>query len=135
MSHHKKKRKMEDKESTLEFVFMPNMNDSTTEEKIESIIRELQKDKIVMLEGKLSETEKSILIQNAMQKFNFHFKGLEMETIDITPPGTFKSLKQGLLNWIFKGKFGFTIIGPASIVKKIKKDPNSLMILASKSNS
>ena len=34
-----------------------------------------------------------------------------------------------MIKWVLGNKQGLTVIGPASVVKKIKKDPNKIELL------
>ena len=60
-----------------------------------------------------------------------NFKGIELAVIsDKEEKGFFNQFRTGLINIISKGDLGaVTIIGPASIVKEIKKNPKKIELL------
>ncbi len=127
-SKHKRKKEGKMKGIALEFLPSHVFKNLSLEKKIEFILNRVKENKIIILEGKLSDEEKKELIKAAMEHFNFKFKGIEMETIDFMPKTFFEKIKKGIVDFLSGGRSGFTIIGPASIVKSIKKDPNELLL-------
>ena len=47
----------------------------------------------------------------------------------------FKNVKTNFVNLMLGDRSGFTVIGPATIVKEIKKDPNKIQLLTNDSNN
>ncbi|MEM4500278.1 MAG: DUF2073 domain-containing protein [Candidatus Woesearchaeota archaeon] len=113
---------------TLEFIPYSTLKRLSKEERLKKIIEKLKNEKILLIEGKLDNEEKKELIVQAMQSFNFKFKGIEIETIDYSPENFADKIKYSFVNLFFKNKMGLTIIGPASVIREIKKDINNLQI-------
>ncbi len=68
-----------------------------------------------------------------MEEINRDFKGIELATIepgDSTDENTGR-FRKIIANIILGDRQGMTIIGPASIVKEIKKDPSKIELLTS----
>jgi len=97
--------------------------------RIRKLLNIAKEDKIVLLQGRLKKEEETELIKVTMEEINKDFKGIELSVI--YPNGGEKSpwftkAKENLINNILGDRTGLTIIGPASIVKSIKKDPKKI---------
>ena len=87
--------------------------------------------KIVLLQGRLKREEEAELIKTTMEEINKDFKGIELAVIypkTRSSAMVFEKLKQNLANMLLGDQQGLTIIGPASIVKEIKKDPDKIQL-------
>jgi hypothetical protein len=89
--------------------------------------------KIVLLQGRLSKEEEAELIKTTMEEIDKKFKGIELAVINPsqTAQDGLQKLKYDLLGMFLGESQGLTIIGPSSIVKSIKKDPNKIELLTS----
>lgn len=96
--------------------------------KIRKLLNIAKQNKIVLLQGRLRKDEETELIKVTMEEINKEFKGIEMVVISPTKTKLegFAKFRYGLLNVLLGDRNGFTVIGPASIVKKIRKDPNKI---------
>jgi hypothetical protein len=62
------------------------------------------------------------------------FKGIEfasLDTVDLKNMNLFYKLKFKFANFLLGNRLGFTIVGPASYVKEVKKDPKKMRLLMS----
>ena len=85
---------------------------------------------IVVLDARLKAEEEASLIKYTMGMINNKFKGIEIATInpsDKTLQG-FDKFRVNLASMIMGREQGLTVIGPASIIKEIKKDPNKIQL-------
>lgn len=101
--------------------------------RIRKLLNIAKQDKIVLLQGRLKKEEETELIKVTMEEINKEFKGIELAVIN---PATasltgFQKFKNDLLGAVLGDRQGLTIIGPASVVKAIKKDPNKIELLTS----
>jgi len=66
-----------------------------------------------------------------MELINKDFKGVEIASIDYTPKDSpfFERIKKDFANFLLRIKPGLTIIGPATLVKEIRKDPSKIELL------
>ena len=99
--------------------------------KIRKLLTIAKQNKIVLLQGTLRREEEAELIKVTMEEINKDFKGIELAVID--PSGRSGvgagKLRQGLANLLLGNRQGLTVIGPATIVKEIKKDPTKIELL------
>ena len=99
--------------------------------RIRKILNTVKKDKIVLLQGRLKEEEESELIKTTMEEINKDFKGIELAVIQptLSELNPIDKAKQAIADVLLGDRQGLTIIGPATIVKEIKKDPHKISLL------
>jgi len=116
---------------TLQFVPYSELSGLSSVGRIRMLLNIAKENKIVLLQGRLKKEEEAELIQATMEEINKEFKGIELAVIDpnISKSGGFTGLKESLVNGLLGNRSGMTIIGPASIVKDIKKDPRKIELL------
>ena len=91
-----------------------------------------KENKIVLLQGRLTKEEEAELIKTTMEEINKDFKGIELAVIEPGKEEKTKALdviRGGIANVLLGDRQGLTIIGPASVVKEIKKDPKKIELL------
>ena len=93
-------------------------------QRIKRILKSVKDNKIVLLEGRLTKTEETDLIRKTMEEIDKKFKGIELATIENAKEKN--PVKKAMINMFLKDRTGMTIIGPATIVKEIKKDPDKI---------
>jgi len=85
---------------------------------------------ILILQGKLKADEESRLIEDTMAMIGHvkNFKGIELAVIsDNNKVGPFARMKDRMANALAGGDLGaVTIIGPATVVKEIKRNPKKI---------
>ena len=113
---------------TLQFVPYNDIVSLGSARRVKKLIDIVKENKIVLLEGRLKKEEETDLIEIAMEPINNRFKGIELAVIDPkkAAAGFFGGMKSGMLNIVLGDRQGFTIIGPATIIKEIKKNPNKI---------
>lgn len=100
--------------------------------RIRKILNVAKDEKIVLIQGRLKKEEEAELIKTTMEEIDRNFKGIELAVIypneekDIGVIGTFKNT---IINKLLGDRQGLTIVGPANIVKQIKKDPKKIELL------
>jgi len=102
--------------------------------RIRKLLNIAKDNKIVLLQGRLKKEEEVELIKTTMEEINKDFKGIELAVINPTGSrtvGGITKLKNNLIGAILGDRQGLTIIGPASIIKSIKKDPNKIQLMLS----
>ena len=115
---------------TLQFVPHHELKDLSTSSKIKKILDLVKEDKIVLVEGQLNPNEETALIEKTMENVNRYFKGIELCTIQSGDRGDlFSKLRSTFVNMLVGNKSGLTIVGPAAIVREIKRDPNKVQLL------
>lgn len=99
--------------------------------RINKILRIVKDNNILLLEGRLKKEEEAELIKCTMEEIDDNFKGIEIGVIYPTDENKdiFGKLKTNVVNILLGDRRGFTILGPATIVKEIKQDPNKIQLL------
>ena len=65
-----------------------------------------------------------------MQAITKNFKGIEIASINYEFKGDFfEKLKKDIAHYLLRKRSGLTIVGPATIVKEIRKDPSKIELL------
>jgi len=113
---------------TLHFIPYSEIEDLGSARRVKKILDAVKENKIVLLEGRLKKEEETDLIAITMEEITAKFKGIEIATIDPEKKDVTlgKKIKHGFTNMLLGDRKGFTIIGPAAVVKKIKQDPDKI---------
>ncbi len=119
---------------TLQFVPYSEIEKLDAEERVAKIIDLVKEDKIVLMQGRLHPEEEALLIERTMSQIEEAFKGIELCTIypeekDLPVFGRFK---KEMIKRIIGNRDGVTIVGPASVVKEIKRDLNNIQLFMRK---
>ena len=116
---------------TLQFVPYASIESLSSLGRIKKLLKMAKENKIVLLEGRLKKEEEAELIKTTMEEINEEFKGIEIAVIypEAGQTAFLKKSKSHFINILLGDRQGITIIGPASIVKEIKKDPNKIQLL------
>lgn len=117
---------------TIEFIPYSKIESLDSHEKIDLIINTVKKDKIVLVQGRLKKEEETELITRTMEEINPKFSGIEPATIipEVNKGDSFfKYIKERIINALLSDRQAFTLIGPANIVREIKRDPDRLELL------
>src|SRR3989344_3484986 len=116
---------------TLQFVPYNELNRLTPLGRIKKILDIVKENKIVLVEGRLKPSEEAELIQRTMEEVNREFKGIELCTIypENKNDDAINKLKATMIDLLIGNRRGLTVIGPATIVKEIKRDPNKIQLL------
>jgi hypothetical protein len=124
------KRGVYEKMVTLQLVPYSEIEPLTSVGKIRKLLNIAKENKIVLLQGRLKKEEEAELIQATMEEIDGAFKGIELAVIN---PGAgegslnaFQKLRTNVVNSLLGDRQGLTVIGPATVVRKIKKDPNKI---------
>lgn len=115
---------------TLQFVPYTEIEALESSERIKKLLKLAKKDKIILMEGRLTAEEEAALIQKTMESISKKFKGIELAVLypDESSDEIVTRLKAKLVNMLQGNRAGLTIIGPASVVKEIKQDPNKIQL-------
>lgn len=112
---------------TLQYIPYSEIGKLDPEAKIRRILRSVKEDKIILIDGVLDSLEESKLIERTMEEIDKKFKGIEIASIT---PNNNKELgekiKNEVIRFIFGKRNGITVVGPATIIKEIKRNPNKI---------
>lgn len=110
---------------TLQVVPYSEIDGLSSIGKIRKLLNIAKENKIVLLQGKLKKEEEKELIKTTMEEINKDFKGIELATLDGNDEKK-SGFKKILADLLLGDRQGMTIIGPATVVKEIKKDPSKI---------
>jgi hypothetical protein len=113
---------------TLQLVPYSQIESLTSIGRIRKLLNIAKQDKIVLLQGRLRKDEETELIKATMEEINEQFKGIELAVIN-PQSGDLRGMQRfrnNLAGMLLGNRQGMTVIGPASIVKQIKKDPDKI---------
>ncbi|MBS3146038.1 DUF2073 domain-containing protein [Candidatus Woesearchaeota archaeon] len=115
---------------TLQFIPYNDIQYLTPERRINKLINVVKENKIVLMQGRLVPEEESTLIERTMEQINrSNFKGIEICTIyPESDSNVVEKLKSKIANLLLGNREGLTIIGPATVVKEIKKHPDKIQL-------
>ncbi len=116
---------------TLQFIPYEQIENLSSAKRIQRILNIVKQDKIVLLQGRLKKEEEKDLIEITMEEISDKFKGIELSVIypeQKKEDSFLNKMKHGFMGIVLGDRQGFTIIGPASVVKEIKKDPKNIML-------
>ncbi|MEN9625798.1 MAG: hypothetical protein RL557_126 [archaeon] len=117
---------------TLHFIPHSEIAKLETVDRIKKLLKIILDNKVIVLQGKLRAEEESRLIEDTMIMIGNikGFKGVELAVIAGDEDATlFEKFRFGLAKFISGAQNAITIIGPASIVKEMKKDPTKLEVM------
>ena len=113
---------------TLQLIPYSQIEGLTSVGRIRKLLNIAKQDKIVLLQGRLRKDEETELIKATMEEINAQFKGIELAVIN-PQSGNLRGMqrfREGFASMLLGNRQGMTVIGPASIVKQIKKDPDKI---------
>lgn len=116
---------------TLQFVPYGDIEDLNSQQRINKLLNIVKQDKIVLMQGRLRPEEETLLIQQTMEKIQDNFKGVEICTIfpEEKDLQFLRRFKKEMIKVLVGNRDGITIVGPASIIKEIKRDINNIQLL------
>ena len=118
---------------TLQFIPYSEIANLDTVERIKKLLKIVLDNKVVILQGKLNPDEETRLIEDTMIMIGNikGFKGVELAVISQGSESKtlFQKLKFGIAKALVGQQDALTIIGPATIVKEMKKDPKKLEVM------
>ncbi|MFC1753916.1 DUF2073 domain-containing protein [Thermoproteota archaeon] len=121
---------------TLQFIPYAEIENLSSLGRIRKILNAAKENNIVLLEGRLKKEEETELIKTTMEEINDEFKGIELAVIypESKNLDFMKKIKSQFVNLLLGNRQGLTIVGPASVVKEIKKDPNKIQLFTTEAN-
>ena len=125
----------------MDFISSGKLNGKAGNKRIDYILGKVRDGSILVMDGVMKPEEEMNLIKETMRRVDDGFPGIEVCSLKKELKGlklVFDRLsdeKERLWNWISRKeeselKTGITLIGPAKLIKKIKKNPDSFSVLA-----
>ncbi len=113
---------------TFQFIPYSDIENLGSAKRVNKLLNIVKEDKIVIMEGRLKKEEEADLIEITMEEITPKFKGIELSVIypDKDKQSAVQRMKGVVANVLLGDRSGLTIIGPASIVKKIERNPDKI---------
>ena len=115
---------------SLQFLPYSEIRNLNGTERIKKILKIVLGNNILILQGRLKPEEETRLIGDTMAMIGHvkDFKGIELAVISGNgDEGFFGRIRQNIVKTLVKGDItSMTVIGPATIVKEIKKNPKKI---------
>lgn len=126
--------KKSDDKGGLTIHFMPYSEISHLDSlgRIKKIMGLILEGKIIILQGRLKPEEESRLIENTMTLIGNikGFQGVEISTLSgEAEKSAFDRVRHNIARILVGEQDAITLIGPASVVKDIKKDPKKIELM------
>ena len=118
---------------TLQLVPYAEIEPLTSVGRIRKLLNIAKQNKIVLLQGRLKKEEETELIQATMEEIDDAFKGIELAVINPSAETLtgFQKIRSNVVTTLLGDRQGLTVIGPATVVRKIKKNPNKIELFTS----
>ena len=118
---------------SLQVIPFTEFKDLSISDRVKKILNITLGNKICILHGRLRPEEEARLIEDTMAMVDHvkDFKGIELAVIEpnMKELTLFSRFKQNLAKQLAGDSSALTVIGPASIVKEIRKDPKKIELL------
>ncbi len=116
---------------TFQFIPYHEIEELGSARRVKRLLDFVKENKIIVLQGRLKKEEEADLIAITMEEVNGDFKGIELAVInpEAKDMAGIKKIKNNFFNMLLGDRQGLTVIGPATIVKEIKRDPNKIELL------
>lgn len=121
---------------SMRFLPYSEIRGLNSDERIKKILDICLKNNIIILQGRLRPDEESRLIGDTMAMIGHvkDFKGIELAVVsENNEKGFWEKMRKRMIGVLSGGDLGaVTIIGPATIVKEIKRDPKKIELMLNK---
>jgi hypothetical protein len=118
---------------SIQFLPYTEIRELDSDERIRKILGIILSNNILILQGRLTANEEARLIGDTMAMIGHikDFRGIELAVISGNgKEGFFGKMTKGIANALAGGDFSaITIIGPATIVKEMKRNPKKIELL------
>jgi len=128
-------KKKDNRMKGLSLYVMPfsEIQELTIAQRVKKILNLVLGNKIVILHGRLRAEEEARLIEDTMALVDHvkDFRGIELAVIEADMRGKplLHKMKHGIAKRLVGDNSALTVIGPATVVKEIKRDPKKLEVM------
>jgi len=113
---------------TIQFIPRIEFQNLSSPKRISKILKLVHENKMVLLEGRLESHEEAELIRKTMEGLSEKFHGIELAVLDYNKDGVSDKVRSFFAKLLLGARMGITLIGPANIVKEIKRDPEKMQV-------
>lgn len=113
----------------LEFIPYETLRNMSLEKQVSFIIKKAKEDKILVFDSRLTPEEEAKLISETMKHISRSFSGIEICSLTSDAEDLIGKAKNAIFRVLTGKDRGTSIIGPAKIIKQIKRNPKSISML------
>ena len=129
--------KIQLKKLTLQFIPYSEIENLDSSERIKKLLKVVLTNRIVLLQGRLKSEEEVRLIEDTMAIIGHvkNFKGIELAVLspkNETDTPWVSIVRSKIAKFLIGERESITVIGPASVVREIKRDPSKIELLLQK---
>ncbi len=118
------------KNINIEFIPFETLREMSLSKQVKYIIKKAKENKILVFDSKLTPEEEAKLISETMKHISKNFSGIEICSLYTDKEtGIIDKIKDTIFMVLTGKSRGTSIIGPAKVIKEIKRDPESISIL------
>jgi len=124
--------KKDDKDLTIHFMPYSEIAKEESLARVKKLMGLILENKIIILQGRLRPEEESKLIETTMTLIGNikGFQGVEISTLSGQEDQTvFDKIRHNIARILVGEQDAITLIGPASFVKEIKRDPKKIELM------
>ena len=128
----KKEARHDSRDLTIHFMPYSEISREDSIGRIKKIIGLILENKIIILQGRLKPEEETKLIENTMTLIGNikGFQGVEISTLSgDREQSLFNKIRHNIARVLVGEQDSITLIGPASVVKEMKKDPKKIELM------
>jgi len=117
---------------TIQFMPYNEIDSLKSGERIKKLLKIVLENKIIVLQGKLKPEEEARLIEDTMAMIGHikGFKGVELAVLSPKTKGSiFSGVKSGVARFLVGDRESITLIGPATLVREMRKDPSKIELM------
>ena len=118
---------------TLQFIPYSEIAYLSSYKRVKQLVGLAVQNKILLIQGMLGAAEQTDLIEETMKRIKgkSKFKGIEIASFTPKAKGlpVFQAFKEGIARALVGNRDQLTVIGPATLVREIKKDPTKIELL------
>ncbi len=116
---------------TIQFMPHSEIADLDSKARVKKLLNVVMKNKVILLQGKLNPEEEANLIAETMTSIGRGgFKGIELSSLNtLDKLSSFARIRYKIAGFFAGRSDDLTIIGPASLIKEIKKDPRKIELM------
>ncbi len=120
---------------TIQFMPFAEIDKLSSSQRIRKLLEVILKNKIIVIQGRLRSEEETRLIEDTMVMVDKvkGFRGIELAVISPTyeTRSIWDNMKRNIASALVGQTDSLTIIGPASVIKEMKRDPRKLEMMIS----
>lgn len=120
---------------TIQFMPFAEIDKLSSSERIRKLLEIILKNKIIVVQGRLRSEEETRLIEDTMVMVDKvkGFRGIELAVISPSyeTRSIWDNMKRNIASALVGQTDSLTIIGPASVIKEMKRDPKKLEMMIS----